>query len=352
MLGTINRRSRSVISAYSLVIYAYVACKGNSYICVFTSKSCTIMPQCIAFHSYKGGTGKTTIACNLAAMLTFKGYNVSLLDLDVYAPSLHAYFGYEPNKWINDLLFDNSDLSRVMADMTPAVSKYAASGIDKKLGRLLVGFSNPQKDEIYKLEGSIKTANANIQLLRRFVQLREDLISDYDCDYVILDTSPGIRYWSINSLAVADVLFLTLKYGDLDIEGTIKMAKDIYGSFTKFGSRSYLLLNRVAGYCVPNSFALDSKPAENNNNNNNDNGNDKNSTHSQEESHVELRALGSELPSNTFLSDETKMEMISAIPCYCDIQFKRKEFLTVLQYPDHPFAKQLESLSMTGHIKV
>ena len=269
------------------------------------------MSQCIAFHSYKGGTGKTTIACNLAAMLSFKGYNVSLLDLDVYAPSLHAYFGHNPDKWINDLLFENSDLNSIMVDMTPAVSKYVASGSNKKLGRLLVGFSNPQKEEIYKLEGSIKTANANIQLLRRFVQLREDLISDYESDYVILDTSPGIRYWSINSLAVADVLFLTLKYGDLDIEGTIKMAKDIYGSFTKFGSKSYLLLNRVAGYCVPKSLALASQPAKNTNDDDDD-GN--NLTHAQEESPIELRALGNELPSNTFLSDQTKMEMISAIP--------------------------------------
>src|SRR5918992_6231479 len=305
------------------------------------------MPRCIAFHSYKGGTGKTTIACNLAAMLSFKGYNVSLLDLDVYAPSLHAYFGYEPNKWINDLLFDNSDLSSVMADMTPAVSKYAASGSDKKLGRLLVGFSNPQKEEIYKLEGSIKTANANIQLLRRFVQLREDLISDYDSDYVILDTSPGIRYWSINSLAVADVLFLTLKYGDLDIEGTIKMAKDIYGSFTKFGSKSFLLLNLVSGYCVPRAHTLSSQPAKYNNKKNNNN-----FSHALEETPIELGVISDELNSETFLSDQTRMEMISAIPCYCDIQFKRKEFLTVLQYPDHPFAKQMENLSMTGQIKV
>jgi chromosome partitioning protein len=226
------------------------------------------MPQCIAFHSYKGGTGKTTIACNLAAMLSSKGYNVSLLDLDVYAPSLHAYFDCNPNKWINDLLFENIDVHDIMVDMTPAVAKYAANGANKKLGKLLVGFSNPQKEEIYKLEGSIKTANANIQLLRRFVQLREDLISDYDSDYVILDTSPGIRYWSINSLAVADVLFLTLKYGDLDIEGTIKMAKDIYGSFTKFGSKSFLLLNKVAGYCIPRDNPLNSPPAKYNKNKN------------------------------------------------------------------------------------
>src|ERR671925_2397397 len=246
------------------------------------------MPRCIAFHSYKGGTGKTTIACNLAAMLSLKGYNVSLLDLDVYAPSIHAYFDYSPNKWINDLLFENSDLNEIMVDMTSTLSRLAADRT-KKIGRLLVGFSNPQKDEIYRLEGSIKTANANIQLLRRFVQLREDLISDYESDYVILDTSPGIRYWSINSLAIADVLFLTLKFGDLDIEGTIKMAKDIYGSFTKFGSKSFLLLNRVAGYCLPLPHAPRSQPAEY-----------KNSSighHAPEETPIELAAIAEELSS-------------------------------------------------------
>jgi len=44
------------------------------------------------------------------------------------------------------------------------------------------------------------------------------------------------------------------------------------------------------------------------------------------------------------LANETGMEVISAIPCYCDIQFSRKEFLTVLDQPEHPFAKQIERL--------
>jgi chromosome partitioning protein len=298
------------------------------------------MPRCIAFHSYKGGTGKTTIACNLAAMLSLKGYNVSLLDLDVYAPSLHAYFDYSPNKWINDLLFENSDLNEIMVDMTSTLTKHAADRT-KKMGKLLVGFSNPQKDEIYRLEGSIKTANANIQLLRRFVQLREDLLSDYESDYVILDTSPGIRYWSINSLAVADVLFLTLKFGDLDIEGTIKMANDIYGSFTKFGSKSFLLLNLVSGYCIPRTYLQGSQST-----------NKSNSSVLAEGTPIQIQTFEKELGSDTFLSDQTKMELISAIPCYCDIQFQKKEFLTVLQYPDHPFAKQLEQLTMARQIGV
>ncbi len=300
------------------------------------------MARSIAFHSYKGGTGKTTIACNLAAMLSLKGYNVSLLDLDVYAPSLHAYFEYSPKKWINDLLFENSDLNEIMVDMTSTLTRYEVSK-NKKVGRLLVGFSNPQKEEIYKLEGSIKTANANIQILRRFVQLREDLISDYESDYVILDTSPGIRYWSINSLAIADILFLTLKYGDLDIEGTIKMANDIYGSFTKFGSKSYLVLNLVSGYCFPRSYVID-HPSTNKRSSS--------SSMPTEGTPIEMPSFEKELDSNTFLSNQTKMDLISSIPCYCDIQFQRKEFLTVLRYPDHPFARQLEQLATTNQMMV
>jgi hypothetical protein len=273
-------------------------------------------------------------------MLSLKGYNVSLLDLDVYAPSIHAYFDYSPNKWINDLLFENSNLNEIMVDMTSTLTRYAA-GKTNKIGKLLVGFSNPQKEEIYRLEGSIKTANANIQLLRRFVQLREDLMSDYESDYVILDTSPGIRYWSINSLAVADVLFLTLKFGDLDIEGTIKMANDIYGSFTKFGSKSFLLLNLVSGYCIPRTYLHSSQST-----------NKSTSSMPAEGTPIQIQTFENELGSDTFLSDQTKMELISAIPCYCDIQFQRKEFLTVLRYPDHPFAKQLEQLTMTRQISV
>jgi chromosome partitioning protein len=295
------------------------------------------MTQCIAFHSYKGGTGKTTIASNLAAMLATRGYNICLLDLDVYAPSLQAYFEHAPNKWINDLLLDNAGVKDVMTDMTPAIERYTEKVPPKKGGKLWIGFSNPQKEEVYKLEGGGgggggKQTNSKLQLLRKFIQLREELISDYDSDYIIIDTSPGIRYWSINSLAIADTLFLTLKFGDLDIVGTKKMASDIYSSFTKFGAKSYLLLNRVGGYCVPNTPII---------------------LHSHDKSEGAVTVPQyNESDLGRTLSREVDMDLISAIPCYCDIQFSRKEFLTVLQYPDHPFAKQLERLATARQIKV
>src|SRR5438874_11854821 len=41
--------------------------------------------------------------------------------------------------------------------------------------------------------------------------------------------------------------------GDLDIDGTKLMAAEIYTNFTNNGGKSFLLGNRVAGYCVPHS---------------------------------------------------------------------------------------------------
>src|ERR687892_1798940 len=210
------------------------------------------MTKCIAFHSYKGGTGKTTIASNFAVLLARKGYRVFLLDLDVYAPSLQAYFETDPAKWINDFLWNNAKVEEILMDLTSTALPRSDSTNDRG-GKLYVGFCNPKKEEIYRLDGAGKQDNSKIQLLRRFVLLREQIISNYDADYIIIDTSPGIRYWSINALAVADTLFLTLKMDNLDIDGTKKMAGDIYSSFSKFGAKSYLVLNRVSGYCTPSS---------------------------------------------------------------------------------------------------
>src|SRR5919198_4330316 len=223
------------------------------------------MASCIAFHSYKGGTGKTTIAANLAALLAKKGHRVFLLDLDVYAPSLHSYFDKTPKRWINDFLNGTAEIGDIILDLTSVIQEISAintyknqsslpSGREKEKvsGKLWVGFSSPKKEEIYRLEGGGgKQESSKIQLLRRFILLREQLISLHDADYIIIDTSPGIRYWSINALAVADTLFLTLKMGDIDVEGTKRLASEIYGSLTKYGTRSFLLFNRVAGYCLP-----------------------------------------------------------------------------------------------------
>ncbi|AIC16534.1 MinD/ParA family ATP-binding protein [Nitrososphaera viennensis] len=288
--------------------------------------------KCVAFHSYKGGTGKTTIAANCAALLAKKGFKVALLDLDVYAPSLYTYFGSEPEKWLNDYLLGDAAVEDVMTDVTETVREYTRKhdndikNVMRDGGKLWIGFCSMRKEEVYKLDSS--TVESSKSQLRRFILLREQLISNYGPDYIIIDTSPGIRYWSINALAVADALFLTLKMGDIDIEGTNKLASEIYSSLTKYGTRSFLLLNRVAGYCVPEARFAGSSAGR---------------MTMIEEGSADIAGV---------LAGKTGMEVISSIPCYCDIQFSRKEFLTALVQPGHPFTKQVERLIEAMQIKV
>ena len=100
------------------------------------------MTRCIAFHSYKGGTGKTTLACNSAALLASKGYKVCLLDLDIYAPSFQTYFESAPSTGINDFLNSKVEVGKAMIDFTAAIEN-PRIGKNKSAGH----FSSPGPSE-------------------------------------------------------------------------------------------------------------------------------------------------------------------------------------------------------------
>jgi len=284
------------------------------------------MTKCIALHSYKGGTGKSTISSNLSASLAKKGLTAVLLDVDVYAPSLQDYFQWQPKKSINDYLFENANIDEVIHDLSPVLNKFSSNDgeqSDSSKGKLFVAFSSTSKDEIYKLDGAVRQEGSKIKLLRKFLMLREEIVSKYNADFVIIDTSPGIRYWSINSLAIADTILLSLKLDGIDLKGTRLLAREIYDSLTKLGTKSYLLLNRAAGYCLPPNLAGEQTSATQEMFNN---------------------TVDNQSAVISKLNADIGMDTILSIPCYCDIQFDSNEFLTALRYPNHPFAGKIDAL--------
>lgn len=259
-----------------------------------------ITPKTIALHSYKGGTGKTTLITNLAVKYAMEGLRVCLIDFDLYAPSLSIYFHKTPAMYINDLLSGDCSLSDVLMDLTTEL---------KLNGQLLLGFANPRKEAIQEID--IKhDLKWQLNALKRFLAAKKDLFDNYEIDYLLLDTSPGIRHWSINSLATADILLLLMKDSDMDIEGTRKMINDIYDSLSRFGSRYYILLNKIPGGTATNPATEVNKKAW--------------------ITEIE-RVVGA--------------QVVGAIPCFCDIQFNRHEFLFAIKKPQHPFSKKISRIS-------
>ena len=97
----------------------------------------------MAFHSYKGGTGKTTCIVNLAAIYASMGMKICLIDFDIYAPILTSYFEVQPKYFIHDLLSGEAGIHEVLIDYS------------KKLGlkgELHVAFSSPAKEDIQGIE--------------------------------------------------------------------------------------------------------------------------------------------------------------------------------------------------------
>ncbi len=259
----------------------------------------------IAFHSYKGGTGKTTLISNLAALLAKNGKKTCLLDFDLYAPSLSTYFRKTPNYYLNDLLKGEAEISEVLVDLS---SEVGASG------KLLIGCSSPKKEDINEIE--IKhELKWQLAAMRRVLSAKNRLFEEYKIDYLLLDTSPGIRYWSINALAAADTLLLVMKISDMDIAGTKRMVRDIYDSLTRFGSKYYLILNKVPG----------ASPTDKNGET------------------TDFAAKINEV------EKEIESKVIGYIPCFCDIQFNMHEFISSIKQPDHPFSKKL--VDLTGVIE-
>src|SRR5881397_2281595 len=87
------------------------------------------MTKVIAVHSFKGGTGKTTLTANLAATLALH-HRVGVMDLDLSGPGLHVLFGLkkgEVKATMTDIFLGDATPSDVIIDLTPRFPKLKGS---------------------------------------------------------------------------------------------------------------------------------------------------------------------------------------------------------------------------------
>ncbi|UCF45496.1 MAG: AAA family ATPase [Candidatus Bathyarchaeota archaeon] len=239
----------------------------------------------ITVHSYKGGTGKTLLSLNIAAMLANRDKKTCLLDLDFRAPSLGAILKTGKSEyWLNDYLNKACEIGRVLRDC----SSYCIAE-----GKLFVGFANPSTEAIREMAS--KDRKWEMEALCRLLLLKKSLLERLGFDYVIFDTSPGLEYSSMNTIVTADFVFVVTTLDKSDVEGTQRMIREFYELFNK---KTWVIFNKTLQSFLPLERKLES----------------------------------------------LQLPIVEAIPCSCDILSSEEAYFFASKKPNHIFTKTLQKI--------
>ncbi len=159
----------------------------------------------ISFANNKGGTGKTTSAVNLAAVLALSGRRILLVDLDPQG-SATVSFGFEKAKLlytIYDVLAQSRKIEEVM--------------LETKVDKLTLVPSN------------LDLAGAEIELSsmagREFV-LREALaVARHKYDAILIDCPPNIGILTVNAIVACELLMVPVQCEYYSMEGLPTLLK-------------------------------------------------------------------------------------------------------------------------------
>jgi len=252
------------------------------------------MRKIVAFHSYKGGTGKTLFSINLATTYANRGKKICLFDLDFRAPSLHAAFKTDGTEyWLNDYLNGICEVEKVLVDLSPSRTRE---------GELLVGLANPSTEAIREM--SAKDRKWEMKALGRLLSLKTTLLNDMEFDYVILDTSPGLQYSSINAIVSADVALVVTGTDASDREGTKRMVHELYDLFEK---KAGILVNKVIADLISSE--------------------------------------GAKRKMRKQLETIYGLPIVEMIPCFCDILRAGGTYIFTEEMPEHPFTKIMDRIA-------
>lgn len=193
----------------------------------------------ITFHSYKGGTGKSFLSLNTAAYLAkVERKKVIVLDYDFRAPTL--YHKFQPNltkvHFLNEFLDGKYSIDDMIFDQTFFL--HNGEKVDYSFN---VAYASPKSRDIQEMQMKTRQwqQKALTILMGGLLQIKDNY------DIIIIDSSPGITYDSLNAMSSSDAVILVATPDMVDVQGTVDMSSEIYPSLVKFGAQPALVLNKI-----------------------------------------------------------------------------------------------------------
>lgn len=191
------------------------------------------MAQIISVHSFRRGTGKSTLTANLAALLALGGWRVGVFDTNLQSPSQHILFGLpepEIQHTLNDYVWGRADIRQAAYDVTARLGSAPANR-----GQVWLV---PASTHLQEIGRALREDFDARRLEAGFHQLVDEL----GLDVLLADTHAGVSDATLTIIAFSLTLVLNLRPDYQDYQGTgliVELAR-------KLGvPRTRLILNEV-----------------------------------------------------------------------------------------------------------